>query len=145
MGKAFLIKKVDGSYLPAFESDQEAMKGVKVGDPIEVSWSQPRNYDNHKRFFAMFACCVDNMPESTPDRYLNLEYLRYEVLIGIGHCELRESMSGQMYPKVKSISFKSMGEDEFNQLYKLTSNYLLKHFLKGLDPKIFELNINLFM
>lgn len=88
---------------------------------------------------------IQNMPDSIPDRYKNIEYFRYELLIGIGHCEFRESMGGSTYPVAKSMSFSSMGEDEFNDMFTLCSNYILKHFLPGLDHATFNENLHLFM
>ena len=145
MGKAYLIKKSDGSFLPAYESDHEAMKGVKVGDPIEVSWSRPRSYGNHKRFFAMLNCTVQNMPETIPDRFTNVNFLRDELLMACGYCDIHVSLSGKESFMPKSMSFKSMNENEFKELYTAVSNYILKYFLKGLDEKTFEENVNLFM
>ncbi len=143
--KAYLIRKSDNSFLPAFPNDLEKLKRIKIGEAIEVSFSKPRNYKNHRRFFAMLNMAIQNMPDSIPDRYQNIEYFRYELLIGIGHCEFRESMGGSTYPVAKSMSFSSMGEDEFNDMFALCSNYILKWFLPGLDHATFNENLSLFM
>jgi hypothetical protein len=145
MAEAHFIKKADGSFSPAYPEDQEAFKRIAIGDPIRVKWSKPRNYMNHKRFFAMLKCTVQNLPESIPDRYQNQEFLRMEVLIGIGHIEIRESLGGKIFAVPKSMSFDKMGEDEFNEIYSLASNYILKHFLPGLDEQTFNENLKLFM
>lgn len=145
MAEAFIIKKADGSYWPAYPEDEESLKRVKAGDAIKVKWSKPRNYRNHKRFFAMLKCVVQNLPDSYPDKYQNIEYLRFEVLVGIGHIEVRESLGGKIYAIPKSMSFEKMDEEKFNQIYSLASNYVLKHFLKGLDEQTFSENIDLFM
>ncbi len=145
MGQAFLIKKADGSFLPAFDSDYEVMKRVKVGDPIEITWRQPRNYLNHKRFFALLNCTISNMSDKIPQRYQNIDYLRYEVLIACGYATIHETLGGKMFYEPKSMSFKSMNETEFNVLYSLVSAYILKYFLPDLDEKTFEANLKLFL
>ena len=43
------------------------------------------------------------------------------------------------------MKFDSMKEDEFREVYTLSANYLLKHFLPGLDQKTLEENLKLFM
>lgn len=147
MRSIFLIKQPDGSLRPAYEDDQMKLKRIKMGEAIEVKFSKPRNFHNHRRFFGMLNCVISNMPEDTPnyDKYQNIDYLRGEVLIGIGFCEWRTSLGGVKYPVAKSMSFAAMDEIEFLAMYELASVYLLKHFLRGVEREVFEENINLFM
>ena len=145
MAKAFLIKKADGSFLPAYDEDHETLKKIKMGEAIEVSWTKLRSVKNNGRFHAMLNCTIQNMPESIPDRFSNKEYLRGELLIQTGYCEWRTSLGGNPYPIPKSMRFDSMDEVEFDVLYSLVSAFILKHFLPGLDEKTFEKNIDLFM
>ncbi len=142
--KAFLIRTPSG-FKPAFDSDYEVLKKVKYNDPIEVTWKQPRNYQNHKRYWAMLACTIDNMSEDIPDRYQNTEYLRKELMIATGYCDWRESLSGKEYPIAQSMSFGSMDENKFQEVYRNHANYLLKYFLKDWDYDMFEENMNLYM
>lgn len=141
-GELRLAKTKQGYFLPETIEDQEIAKGIKPGETIKVKFSKARNPGNHRRFFAMLGLFIDNLPETVPDRYHNPEYLRYETLIGIGHCEWRVSRNGTGYPVPKSIGFDSMDEDEFRKLYGLFVNYLLKHF-SNMDRKTFEENIDL--
>jgi len=141
-GELRLAKTTAGYFIPETVEDQEIAKGIKAGETIAVKWSKPRNPGNHRRYFAMIGVIIDNMPETVPDRYHNPEYLRYETLIGIGHCEWRTSRNGTGYPVPKSIAFDKMDEDEFRDIYSRTVNYLLKHFCP-MDRKAFEENIDL--
>lgn len=145
MGKAYLIRKADNSFLPAYDSDYEAMKRIKIGEAIEVNFSKPRNYENHKRFFAMLKMTIQNLPDNFNDRYRNQDYLRLECLVAVGHCNIIETLGGKVIFQPKSMNFASMDEEKFNKLYSLVSNYLLKHFLKGMSQEVFEKNLNLFL
>lgn len=145
MAEAYLIRKSDGSFLPAYEADREALKRFKVGDPMKVTISKPRSIDNHRRFFAMLDCTIDNLPDTFHERYRNQEYLRYECLVAVGHCIMHETLGGKIIYQPKSMSFGSMDEDEFQKLYTLVANYLLKWFLKDMDIETFEKNLKLYM
>jgi hypothetical protein len=145
MAEAYLIRRGDGSFLPADSSDQELLKKFKIGDAIKFRFSKPRNYENHKRFFALLNLTAQNLPEHLPDRFENIKHLKDEIMIGIGHCEWRESLGGQKYPIPKSIAFSSIDEIEFNRLYSLASNYILKWFLPDLSQDDLNENLNLFI
>jgi len=145
MGDIFLIKDYSGDFRPATDEDREKTKGIKPGEAIKVKYARPRNYHNHKRFFAMLNLTAHNLPEDFKDKYTNIDYLRYEVLIGIGHCEVRQSIGGTVYAIPKSMDFASMDETKFNEIYRLSVNYILKHFLKGTEQHVFENNLNLYL
>lgn len=149
MKEVFLIKCKDGGFRPAWEEDAGLLNYVKEDQIIQVSFRRPRNPANHRRFFKMLAVVIENMPDDVPDRYRNVEYLRYELMIGIGHCEIRHSKGGKEYPVPKTISFESVDEETFRDIYNKSVDYLLKHFLKGLDKdeliEVVEENIKLFV
>ena len=145
MAEAHLIRKADGSFLPAYDSDYEVMKRVKTGKAIRVSWVQPRNYRNHCRFMAMLNLTISEMSDDISDRYRNMNYLRKSVLISTGYCDIIETIEGDVQLQAKSMSFGAMKEDEFNELYKLVVNYILKFFLPGLDHRTLEMNLKLFI
>ena len=144
MSKAFLIRTQSG-FKPAFDTDYEALKKIPYGDPIEVTWKRPRSYGNHKRFFAMLGCTVDNLAEDIHPRYSNIEYLRKEALIATGHCTMHETLGGKIMFEAKSISFSSLSEDDFQKLYGLVANYLLKHFARYDSQADFDKHIKLYM
>ena len=145
MKSIYVIKLQDGLLMPAYDEDKELLKRIKTGEVVQMKFSKPRNFGNHKRFFAMLNCVIHNLPEDFPDCYQNIDYLRTEVIIGTGYCEWRTSRGGVKYPVAKSMSFSSMDEMEFLELYEKVSNYLLKHFLIGVEKEVLEENINLFM
>lgn len=144
MGAIHVVKTKGGLY-PIYESDQDAMQKIADGEIIEISWKQARNWRNHKRYFAMLKMTIDNLPDEFPDNYRNIEFLRYEIMIGIGHCEFRSSIGGNIYPVAKSMSFSKMDEQEFQEIFKLSQNYILRHFLKDIDEETFNNNLNLFL
>ena len=145
MAEAYLIRRGDGSFMPADSGDQELLKKFKIGDAIKFKFSKPRNYENHKRFFALLNLTTQNLPERLPDRFENIDHLKDEILIGIGHCEWRISLGGVKYPIPKSIAFSKMDEIEFQAIYSLAANYILKWFLPDLTQEQLNENLNLFM
>lgn len=140
--EVFLTRRSDGSFLPMTEEDRMKLTRIKLGETIAVNYRKPRNPGNHRRFFAMLRLIAENLPEGTPARYENTDFLRYEALIATGFCEWRESRGGISYPVADSLAFDKMDEDTFQKIYSAVVNYLLKHF-STMDPALFNENLNL--
>lgn len=108
--KFHLIKTLNG-FKFAYDSDLEKGKKVKVGDIVECEIKQPRNYNFHKKFFALIELVFQNQ-EITDDK----EDLRAYLIMKAGFYKTVQTKEGVMYLP-KSISFANMDEIEFHELY----------------------------
>lgn len=138
----YMTRRQDMTFVPSTIEDWKKLNDVKPGETIKFPKRKPRNPKNHRRFFAMLKLFANNIPEGTPARYSNPDYLRYEALIACGYCEWRESLKGTMYPVPLSMAFDSMDEDKFQEVYGTIVNYLLKWF-SDMDLEEFEKHLNL--
>ena len=121
--KITLIKKLNGNFIPAYDSDYESAKKITINEPFEYEYKKPRNYKFHKKFFALLNLVYDNQ-----ERYINIEHLRHDLIIEAGLYEIRYNFQGVEVYVPKSISFAKMDEIEFNELYSKCIDVIIKYF-----------------
>jgi hypothetical protein len=113
MAKAYLIKQSGGSFLPAFDTDYETMKKIKTGETIQVTYVKPRNIGHHRKFFALI-----NMVFENQEVYTNAKHLRKELTKAAGYYDTYTNHKGITCYEAQSISFASMDQTDFDDLYQ---------------------------
>jgi len=118
----FLVKKHFGNLIPVYNSDLEALKSAKLkeNDIYEVDIKRKRNYEFHKKYFALINLCFDNQ-----ETFTEFEDLRNYLTMKAGYVKKIETGTGQMILPL-SISFAKMDNIEFEQLYQKTIDVICK-------------------
>ena len=124
---------------PKYDSDREEFSRLKRNTDVLVEVGQKRNYEFHKKFFALLKLTYDNFPERMEDK-LNVhsaEDLRTRLKIDLGLCGVSH-YGNQSVIVPKSIAFDKMDETEFEKFYKMSVNHILKNYLKGVTNEQIE-------
>lgn len=119
--KIALVKNLNGTFTPAYDSDFEIAKKIKVNSFYEFDFKKPRNYMFHKKFFALI-----NLAYHNQDIYNNIDDMREDLTIDAGFYRTTENKHGETVKKALSISFASMDEIEFNNLYSRVADVIVK-------------------
>ncbi len=128
---SFNLKKIDdGSYRPFYRGDVIASDKIKVGD--EVKATKDRNPQFHRKAFALLKMAFENQ-----DRYDNKDIFRQILTIKAGYVNWVKGDNGVDYPFAHSWAFESMGQDEFEEMYKAIKEVIIKE-LKITDQQILE-------
>lgn len=135
MADLIMIKRL-GALRPADDASEELMNSLPLGQPIKVKISRPRNLQQHRKFYALLQIVFQNQ-----SIYPTIEALLAVIKITLGHCDIVKLPDGQMVPVVKSISFASMPQDDFNRFYSATIDLVLQHFLAGIEKTELEREI----
>jgi hypothetical protein len=122
MSKIALVRTLSG-FKPAFDSDIELSKKIKLNEVYVYDFKKPRNYKFHKKFFALI-----NMVYQNQEQYTHIEHLRKDLIIESGNYDLRYDLLGVEIREAKSISFSSMDDIEFSELYDSVINVVIKYF-----------------
>lgn len=122
MSKISLVRTLSG-FKPAFDSDFEESKKIKIGEVYQYEYKKPRNYMFLKKFFALVKMVYDNQ-----EQYTNIEHLRKDLIIESGNYDLRHDLLGVEVREAKSISFAQMSENEFSELYNSVVDVIIKYF-----------------
>jgi len=113
----FLVKKTIYGLVPVFNSDHEKLKEskLKIGEVYEVDIKKKRNYQFHKKYFALLNLCFENQ-----EHFELFDDLRDYVTVKSGYYRKITMPNGYEDIKPKSISFAKMDEIEFDDLYQKT-------------------------
>lgn len=119
----YLVKQLDNSFKVAYDSDYEKLKKIKAMKMVKCTITQPRNIGFHRKFFALIKMVYQNQ-----EHYNNSDDLRADLIVSAGFYEKRVTFFGEEILKPKSISFASMKQDEFDELYSAVLDEIVKHF-----------------
>lgn len=121
--KVFLVKQLNNTLKVAYNSDYEKIKKLKVGEEYQCEIKQPRNLGFHRKFFSLI-----NMIFQNQEIYNNSDRLRKDLIIEAGFYDEWVDFQGVIQREAKSISFVSMSEDEFQELYSRVLDVIVQHF-----------------
>lgn len=121
--KIYVVKQLNQTLKSFGDSDLEYIKKLKVGEAVEVEVKRPRNIKFHKKYWALL-----NIVYSNQEMYNNIDHLRHDLTIAAGFYDLRTTMHGEVLKWPKSISFSSMDQSEFEELYSRTLDVIVQNF-----------------
>jgi len=120
------LKKILGGLAPADDEATEALKKYAIGTVVSAEIKKPRNYEFHKKAFALFSLIFENQ-----EKYETMKDLLTEIKLRCGWYEEHLTMKGVVIYVPKSINFASMDDLEFSTFYSRAMNVALKYFLVG--------------
>lgn len=118
--------------VPMYDSDYENKQKLKEGEKVLCHITRPRNYEFHKKFFALVRLTFDNLPE----RLVQMLSIRSEedmldnIKIDLG-LFTTQWHGGRQVIKLKSISFAAMEQSEFEKFYDKSITLILTKYLRG--------------
>ena len=129
--------------VPNYDADYDSKKKLKIGETYKCKITKPRNYEFHRRYFALINCAFEYLDERQTDFFKNdVELFRKTVEIAAGNCELVYSIKRQEWIEIpKSISFSSMDDLEFQELYERVKGVLFDTFLTHITEEEFMSNL----
>lgn len=118
----YFVKTITGMLKPCYDEDKEALKRIKVGQAVEVTFKRKRNYDFHKKYFVLVNLLYENQ-----ELYDNVDELRRDIAVECGYFTERvNKFTGEVIKEPKSIKFGSMDQEEFEKLYSDTIDLVIK-------------------
>lgn len=103
---------------PLYDEDYEEKRKLKLGVVYSAEIRIPRNYQFHKKFFALINTAWAYLPESKQNGFRSIDGFRQYLTVAAGFYDTFFSPKLKDYVEIpKSISFGSMDEEEFSRLY----------------------------
>ncbi len=134
---ADIFVKRDGEFgdklIPTDEESLKIVKKLSRDEVYKMPIKKTRNYQFHKKYFALLNTGWDNSPLNVP-----FNKFREYCMIGAGHCTV---VGGHAI--ADSISFDNMDDLEFEQVYSDVLQFIILHI--GADQKTIEDNLINFM
>lgn len=146
------VIRTQWGFKPAYEADLEALRKIPIGQERQCDITMPRNIKFHRKFFGLLNIVFDNMdtpalfktPTGQTIEIKSVDDLLWHVKMQTGHYEQKVTLGGRIVFEAKSISFASMGEDEFEKFYSATIDVILKYFLECDKEDLIEMVVSEF-
>jgi hypothetical protein len=115
----YLRNTING-LIPLYPSDFDEKRKLKLGQDYKANITNPRNYEFHKKFFALMNIGHENTSLEMPFK----TYRKY-VTQKAGYFKTYATHKGVMI-EADSISFASMTQYEFEELYSRVIDVIIK-------------------
>lgn len=123
--------------VPIYDSDLDMKKRLKVGRVVKCSVSNPRNYEHHKKFFALVRLTFDNLPANLAEywRIHNIDDMLRRFKRDLGYFSTSVNERGEREIEYRSISFAAMEQYEFDRFYNQCVDLVMYKYIKGIDKQ----------
>lgn len=117
--KIYFLKTKKG-LIPENETDYSKYQKLNIGTVYEFDVKHPRNYEFHKKFFALISLAFENQ-----DKFINEDHYRKYLICKAGFYTAVETDTGT-FVIADSISFGSMDNLKFEELYGKMMTVVIK-------------------
>jgi len=114
------LKNTLAGLIPLYPSDLEEKKKLKLGNTYKGILTNPRNVGFHKKFFALL-----NLGHQNSQLDVSFEFYRAYVIMKAGYAKTAITPNGTIFLP-ESISFASMQQEVFEELYSRSVNVIIK-------------------
>lgn len=124
----------DIGLMPMYDSDLDEKHRLRIGDNVLCTIKRPRNYEFHKKYFALLRLTVANLPHLIQQQMqiFTEEDLLDCLKIDLGLFTTRWH-GGRQIVKTGSISFAKMDNTEFEKFFSRSVDAILRIYLRGTD------------
>lgn len=130
MSDRYLYRHTFDGLRPFNDKAQEWMEKCKLGDVVELKPTKVRNGKFHRLFFAILQLISENSnPHISPAAALHFAKL------ATGTGETVTDSRGESHFIPGSISFASMGQEEFDEFVQTAIPPLVGRFMRGTAPQ----------
>lgn len=127
-GGAIIMRRKAAKLEPVTEVDRELLLEIPEGADLTVRVSRSRSPRQHRLFWALLQIVVDNH-----DYYKRPEQLLEWLKVRLGYVEETVWHDGQVWFRTKSISFASMGQDQFRKFFTESLDVITAEVIEGID------------
>ena len=124
----------DIGLIPMYDSDLDEKHRLRIRDNVLCTIKRPRNYEFHKKYFALLRLTVANLPHLIQQQMqiFTEEDLLDCLKIDLGLFTTRWH-GGRQIVKTGSISFAKMDNTEFEKFFSRSVDAILRIYLRGTD------------
>lgn len=124
----------DRGLIPMYDSDLDEKHRLRIGDNVLCTIKRPRNYEFHKKYWALLRLTVANLPHLIQQQMqiFTEEDLLDCLKIDLGLFTTRWH-GGRQIVKTGSISFAKMDNTEFEKFFSRSVDAILRIYLRGTD------------
>ena len=134
-----LVVNTPRGLVPFGDDDYDQKKKLKVGEAYNVEVKVARNVEFHRKYFALIAYAWEFLNEKEIQTFKSKDNFRKYLEVAAGHCEVIYHPRLQEFVEIpKSISFGSMDNTSFSDLYKRVKDVIFSIIGGRVSEKEFE-------
>ena len=132
--------------VPLYDSDHDMKLRLRVGSTVRCRVTLPRNYEFHKKFFALVRLTFDNLPLPLVERWgiHNADGMLRRFKRDLGYFSSTVNEDGEREIAYRSISFAAMDEADFERFYNDCVDLVLHKYVRGLGREELEEEVERF-
>jgi hypothetical protein len=133
--KLSFIKQPGGILHPASDIEAEKLTKFKTGAMYEVEIKNSRNAAFHQKMFVFLNFCFEHWRGGNEyqDEAAQFDVFRKHMTVLAGYYDSLVNLDGEVRIEAKSLSYASMTQEEFEQLYSALINVALKKIFVDAD------------
>lgn len=141
-----MFKSAGGVLLPATDLEAEKLSRFKNGDMHEIELKLKRNHKFHSKVFAFFNYCFEYW--SSENQYQcdqgQFDVFRNQMTVIAGYYDEYYKFDRSVRVEAKSLSYSSMTQEEFEQLYNALIQVAMQKIFKGSNEEIYNKLVSFF-
>lgn len=127
---------------PLYDEDLDEKKKLKLGEVYQAEIRLVRNYQFHKKAFALLNLAWAYLPERTQNGFRSIDGFRAYITVAAGYYDLYFNPRLREFVEVpKSWAFDSMDNAEFGDFYEKVKDVIWGILGKWVTPEEFEKNL----
>jgi hypothetical protein len=135
MADVLMLKTPAGALAPMDEAAREFLSKFKSGQPVRATVKRARNVLFHRKVFSLFKLAFDTWePEAQEYKgeavEKDFDRFRRDLTILAGFYKATYNIRGEVRLEAESLSFASMDDERFEQVFKAVLNVVWKKVLK---------------
>lgn len=136
--KINVTKLAGGMLAPFSDLDAERLSKFKTGEAYPIEIKKSRNPDFHGKVFAFFNFCFWHWKSDREfmDEAGQFDVFRRHMTVLAGYYDTFYNLNGDVRVEAKSISYASMGQQEFEELYNALIRVAVQKIFLGCDESI---------
>lgn len=135
----YVRKTLDGSLRPVSDEDAEALRTIKLGEPIKVKVTKPRNYKFLQKTMVLFGIAYDHFCEFGISEAVYRgrpvvpckETFRKNLIVLAGHYDPVFDVRGRVKLVPHSLSYAKCTEEQAQKIYSDVINAVLANVYRG--------------
>jgi len=135
--KKFPLRVIKGGFCPANETIKDDLRerGYHIGDLVFADFTKPRNPGFHRLAHALGRLVTENLDEFTGmTAHSVLKRLQWEANVGCEEMTAQVPGAGTVVIRIpQSLSFESMDEGRFREVYMGMCRHIAATYWKTLD------------
>ena len=120
--------KQSNKFQPLSPTDIDKWNKIKEGKVYVMRYRSDRNYEHHKKLFAIAKTIIENLSEDNLWHNKTDYSLIKSTEMELGYVKEIQHFNGEITLEPESINFENWGQEKFEQFYNDAIGYWANHF-----------------